>query len=408
MSVKIILRKEEKADGTYPLAIRITKNRKSSYIYLDHSIKPDQWDKQAQKVKRSHPNHVRLNNYLLKKLSEASNKTLEAETEKDHVSSKAVRQKIKPKTGETFFAQAQDYLNDLKASGKYTIYSADKPRIKHFREFMGGQDIAFSDISQSMIEKFKVYLKRPDQDGVTMSERTAVNHLVMIRSIFAHARKSNPDVDKYYPFGRGKIKIKFPESIKIGLTAEEVKRMEELQLEGYENHCRNLWLFSFYFAGMRVGDVLSVKWSNFQDGRFYYAMNKNNKADSLKVSPKVQAILDQYEAFKDNKNDLVFPELKKLDNLDDTFNVKRNISFAVRDIDECLRLKIAEKAQIKKHLTMHVARHTFGNISGDKIPIQMLQKLYRHTHISTTIGYQQNFIHKDTDDALDAVLNPSL
>jgi len=124
MSVKIILRKEEKADGTFPLAIRITKNRKSSYVYLDHSIKPDQWDKQAQKVKRTHPSHVRLNNYLLKKLSEASNKTLEAETEKDHVSSQAVRQKIKPKTGDTFFAQATDYLTDLKASGKYTNLSS--------------------------------------------------------------------------------------------------------------------------------------------------------------------------------------------------------------------------------------------------------------------------------------------
>jgi len=260
-----------------------------------------------------------------------------------------------------------------------------------------------------MIEKFKVYLKRPNKDGITLSERTIINHLVVIRSVFAHARKSNPDVDRYYPFGRGKIKIKFPESNKIGLTHEEVKRIEDLQLKNeHENHCRNLWLFSFYFAGMRIGDVLSVKWSYFQDGRFYYAMNKNDKADSLKVSPKVQTILSQYEKFKNNKDDLIFPELKKLDTLDNEFNVKKQISFAVSDIDKCLRTKIAEKAKIKKHLTMHIARHTFGNISGDKIPVQMLQKLYRHTHISTTIGYQQNFIHKDTDDALDAVLNAGL
>ena len=54
---------------------------------------------------------------------------------------------------------------------------------------------------------------------------------------------------------------------------------------------------------------------------------------------------------------------------------------------------------------MHIARHTFGNISGDKISIQMLQKLYRHTSITTTIGYQANFIHKDADEALDSVTN---
>jgi integrase/recombinase XerD len=53
---------------------------------------------------------------------------------------------------------------------------------------------------------------------------------------------------------------------------------------------------------------------------------------------------------------------------------------------------------------MHISRHTFGNISGDKISIQMLQKLYRHSSITTTLNYQSNFIHKDVDDALENVI----
>ena len=70
------------------------------------------------------------------------------------------------------------------------------------------------------------------------------------------------------------------------------------------------------------------------------------------------------------------------------------------------RLKLVEKhLEIKKNLIMHIARHSFGNISEDKIPIQMLQKLYRHSSLSTTINYQSNFIHKDTDKALDSVLD---
>gem|GEM_PF-3335147 len=52
---------------------------------------------------------------------------------------------------------------------------------------------------------------------------------------------------------------------------------------------------------------------------------------------------------------------------------------------------------------MHIERHTFGNISGEKIPIIMLQKIYRHLCI-TTIDYLASFIHKDADDALDSVL----
>ncbi len=33
-SVKIVLRKKKNKDGTYPLAVRITKDRKSSYVWI--------------------------------------------------------------------------------------------------------------------------------------------------------------------------------------------------------------------------------------------------------------------------------------------------------------------------------------------------------------------------------------
>ena len=51
-------------------------------------------------------------------------------------------------------------------------------------------------------------------------------------------------------------------------------------------------------------------------------------------------------------------------------------------------------------MTMHISRHSFGQIAGDKIAPQLLQKLYRHSDLKTTIGYQSNFIHKDVDGEL--------
>jgi hypothetical protein len=43
-------------------------------------------------------------------------------------------------------------------------------------------------------------------------------------------------------------------------------------------------------------------------------------------------------------------------------------------------------------MKLHIARHTFGNLSGDKI--QMLQKLYHHTSILTIIGCQLTLLIK--------------
>jgi integrase/recombinase XerD len=169
------------------------------------------------------------------------------------------------------------------------------------------------------------------------------------------------------------------------------------------NHARNIWLISYYFAGMRVSDVLRLKWSDFQDGRLYYTMGKNNKTDSLKASTKAIEILKQYELYRDEESNLIFPELRQAD-LADKFETDRIIASRVNLIDKYLRTHVAPAAKITKPLTMHIARHTFGNISGDRIPVQMLQKLYRHTDIKTTIGYQSNFIHRDVDEALEAVI----
>lgn len=406
-TVKIILRKKHNTDGTLklnkdgslPITMRITKDRKTSFIYLGYSAKEDDWDATAQRVKKSHPNHVRLNNYILKKLSEATDGALELETNKTQVSVKAVKNKIRPSAGSTFNAQAEAYLTRLQKAGKYNQYTADKPRVKHFKEFLG-TDIAFQDITPTMLERFKGHLKSTLQHG----ERSAVNHLVMVRSVFSHAIKDNMCDPKHYPFGKGKVKIKFPDSVKIGLTPEEVKALEDADLpDSTHNHARNLWLFSFYFAGMRVSDVLRMRWSDLQDNRLHYAMGKNNKGGSLKMPDKALKIIEQYKQFKENKDDLIFPDLKECD-FENKFATQRTIAFKTSAIDKCLRIHVAPKAEIDKKFTMHIARHTFGNISGEKIPIQMLQKLYRHSSITTTIGYQQNFIHKDADDALDSVL----
>ena len=69
MSIKIVLRRKKDKNGNYPpvhpLALRITKDRRSSYVYLGYSIKDSEWDKKAQTVKSSHPNSKRLNAFLL-------------------------------------------------------------------------------------------------------------------------------------------------------------------------------------------------------------------------------------------------------------------------------------------------------------------------------------------------------
>lgn len=398
-TVKIILRNLPNKDGLYPLALRIIKDRKPSIVHIGHAVKFGDWDAHAQKVKRSHPNHTRLNNLILKKLSEANDILINLETNKKDTTAISIKKNIVADKAGTFAKQAKIYLDQLKKTGKYNRYNNDSPKITRVTEFSGG-DIAFSDITVSFLKKFQTWLKGTRD----ISDRTIANHLVIIRSIYNQAIEANIIDRKHYPFGKGKITIKFPDSNKIGLTKEEITALETKELPNpHQHHSRNLFLISFYFAGMRASDVLRLKWTDFENDRLYYTMGKNSKADSLKIPAKAKFILDQYRQ-DEQTHGLVFHDLKSLPDLRNSYDTQRRIKTRIREANDQLG-KIAEKLKITKKLTMHIARHSFAQIASDKIPVQILQKLYRHSSITTTIGYQSNFTTKHSDDALDNVIN---
>jgi integrase len=146
-----------------------------------------------------------------------------------------------------------------------------------------------------------------------------------------------------------------------------------------------------------------MKWSDMVEDRLFYKMSKNNKIDSLKLPMKVLSILEFYKEDQKSYSDFIFPELKKVGNKEIPAKYGA-IKSAIKRFNNNLA-DIAKLAKIDKKITNHIARHSFGNIAGDKVSPQMLQKLYRHSSLSTTMGYQANFIHKSSDAALDSVIN---
>ncbi|PTT73182.1 tyrosine-type recombinase/integrase, partial [Chryseobacterium sp. HMWF001] len=160
--------------------------------------------------------------------------------------------------------------------------------------------------------------------------------------------------NKNYPFGKDKIQIKFPESIKIGLTQDEVLAIEQLELDpsSKEWYTRNVWLLSFYLAGIRVADVLEMKWKDVQEGRLRYQMNKNQKVVSLKIPEKALTIFSYYEPYKVLNGGYIFPELKGVDEKDSkaVLAVIRN---ANKKLNKYLK-RIAKLAKINKNVTMHI------------------------------------------------------
>jgi len=440
-SIKIVRRKnKERKDGTAPLALRISQNYTTNYKFLGQYVLEKDWDKTSGKVKRSHLNAKKLNNHLRKKLTEANDIYFDS---KKNLTPKEAKLKLQGAGGsKSFFAAAADrvktkyekgvfsvakaelsilynleeYLNLNRSRDKKDVISEIKNRRKEriskgrkgersfadsVKYFKKNNKLKFQDINEAFLSKYKdfctVYLGQ--------KTRTITNQLIFIRTLFNKAIKEGIVDTKHYPFGGEKEKIRISSGHKIGLTVEEVEKIENLRVKLNTSiwHTKNVWLIAFYFAGIRISDSVKLRWEDFKDNRLLYTMDKNEKPVSLKIPDKALKILNEYRKNSNENNGYVFPFLKDTNQKNDE-EVFKKLRNATKLFNKYLK-RIATICKIEKNLSNHIARHTFGNIAGDRIHPLMLQKLYRHSDLKTTLNYQANFIHKDADEALDSVVN---
>ena len=174
-TVQIILRKKPNAHKLYPIAIRITKDRKTTYIFTGQYIDEKYWDKTNRKVKRSHPNSARLNHLILMRLTETSEKLLESESQNDFQSISSIKKEIVGKGKTDFFKIADDYLDFLLKSEKYNQLSANRSRVNKFKQFVGKNELPFKELTVGLLKKFEVYLIHKEKK----LPRTVMNYLLV-------------------------------------------------------------------------------------------------------------------------------------------------------------------------------------------------------------------------------------
>ncbi len=196
-SIKVILWKKKKAENEHPIVIRITKDRKSTYLYTGQYVAPKYWDEIERRVKSTHPNATILNQLILKKLAEANGQLLDSEINDDYESISTIKKKITGKKKTDFFTIADQYLDNLLKSEKYRQYNTQKNRIKKFKSFVGKQDLAFREISVALLRKFETFLLHEDKKA----PRTVVNYLMVIRTVYNRAISDAQASKDLYPFG---------------------------------------------------------------------------------------------------------------------------------------------------------------------------------------------------------------
>ena len=393
-SVKLIFREsKKKKDGTIPFYIRITRNRKSKFLSTGISIIPEQYDSKNNKVKK-HKNSARLNATLIQKLADAQNVALELESKDKYVTTEKIKNQIVGKRGTSFTQFYKDDLAELLSKDKLGTHDKAKAVFSKFETYVKSTEVQFNEIDYDFLKKYESYLR----DTLGNSVNTIHSNLKIIRRLFNDAiREKLIDYD-CNPFLTYKLKTE--KTKKEHLTEDELKRMEDLVLPSNTiiELTRDMYVFACYVGGIRISDLITMKWGDFNGTHINLTMQKTNDVISVQVPKKGIEILDYYSSGKNLSDNYIFPLLENKEySTRDLFKIR---SSKTAYINSNLKT-IATKAKIEKKISFHTSRHTFATRALRKgMRIEYVSKLIGHSNIKTTQIYAK-IVNEELDEAMD-------
>lgn len=176
--------------------------------------------------------------------------------------------------------------------------------------------------------------------------------------------------------------------------------MLHIAIQKTEHNERNLFIFDFLInTGMRVGELLKLKWSDMdlegRDGGMVTCnirQAKGNKSRTIRLSVGARRAAMRYARFLFGEK--VKPEALRL-------NPDRVLDIGTKEAIEWMLTRVASLAGLDTiGLHPHMLRHTFGVMTTKKrvMSEKQLQTHMGHASIATTERYQQ-FADLDDSDA---------
>jgi site-specific recombinase XerD len=379
----LIQRKNKiKKDGVGPIYIQIIQDRSAKYISTGIEVSKNDWDPKSKTIKKSHPNSVRYNALLRKKLSEAEATLLDINLSEQNLNSKEIKEAVKGKEQTDFFVFAEGYIAELSSRGQYASYKRFKSIVEKLRVYCKSQPLKMNKISVQFLQNYETHLAEHYKNKIN----TIHSNLKVIRRILNLAIDRGILEEKYNPFKR--MKLKTEESKKDYLTEKELLCLEQLELN--PNHKisihRDMYVFAVYTGGIRISDALQLKWENFDGERIEFLVDKTKRNQVVKLPNKALQIVKYYREKallkgkgKIKTDQFIFPILNQSDDLQNPITLLNKMSAATALINKDLKV-ISKRAKINKNISFHTSRHTFAT--------QALKKGMRLEYVSKIMGHK--------------------
>lgn len=192
-------------------------------------------------------------------------------------------------------------------------------------------------------------------------------HMMCAVKLFYELTGKQPLKFKYIPFPRNERKLP------VVLSQDEVQSMFDVCV----NLKHKVILALLYSAGLRVSDLINLRWSDINRARgvIHIVQGKGKKDRMVPLADSLVPLLEKYYIAYKTKSYVLAGQTGE--------------QYTAKSVGEVIK-QLATKAGIKKRVWTHQMRHNaFTHMVENGVDINLIQKIAGHSSVKTTQLYTQ-------------------
>ena len=372
-----------------PIYLRLTVNGQRSELSVSRKVDPEKWSARTGKMRGTNLEANELNSYLdavRNKINKIHARLVDegrpfnSSEIKNLYVGKGVKIKMLVQLFEEHNQQMEKLVGIEFALGTWKRYHTTKSHVAEYvKQEYRKNDIPVREVDLKFIKGFEYFLKVTKACNHNSALKYVNNFKKIVRIAVANDWLTK---DPFYNY-----KVQFKTVEREFLSKDELQRLIDKNIQGERlGIVRDMFVLCC-FTGLAYVDVQTLKpeeiYQN-EDGSFYIK-SKRSKTDTGFTIPLLPTAIGIIEKYKDHpkvvKKDCVIPVLS---------NQKSNAYLK----------EIADRYDIKKNLTTHLARHTFATTVTltNGVPIETVGKMLGHKNLRTTQHYAKIIDSKVEDD----------
>lgn len=371
-------------DNLFPVKIRVTFQRIRKYYSTGKYIITEEWDKLPD-AKSKKMLSLRLD---IQNTFDIVKDTVQGLIHEGGFSFGALNSRLNKSPSDTLNAGFKikiQALLDNEQVGTHLFYQDAFRSVEAF----GGENILYTTVTVDWLKNYEKYMLKLGRAYSTIGM-----YCRAIRCIINEAKRAGLIKENQYPFGKGKFEIPTGKGRKLALTLQQIKSVANYS-DGNEatEKYRDMWFFSYLCNGINFADMLTLKFSNIQNGEICFIRAKTIRTSKVKkevcavLTPEMKAIIMKWGNKSQKPDDYIFGFLTGRET---PFKEKDVIKATTKLCNKRLK-KIGAKLGIGK-VSTYTARHSYATVlkrSGANIAY--ISESLGHNDLKTTENYLASF-----------------